>query len=186
MTGKPSIEYHELLFDVRRSVRYHRRRQQFLDRISDWTKVATAVAGSATVASLLASTSGGEAPQLALAQMLAAATAVLAALDVVFGFGKLARRHNDLAREFIALEQETLRAGATSTHDELVQLQAGRLAIEAKEPPHYRVLNAICYDELVTAMGYADEHRSNIYWFQRALAQFVDVFPSWIRKQAAP
>ena len=186
MTSEPSVDYHELLFDVRRSVRYHRRRQQFLDRVSDWVKAATAVAGSATVASLLAYTPGDESSQPTLAEMLAATTAILAALDVVFGFGKLARRHNDLAREFIALEQETLRAGSTSTPDNLVRLQTGRLAIEAKEPPHYRVLNAICYDELVTAMGYADKYRSNIYWFQRALAQFVDVFPSWIRKQATP
>ena len=173
MTSEPSVDYHELLFDVRRSVRYHRRRQQFLDRVGDWTRVATAVAGSATVAVLIADS--------ALSVALAAVTAVLAALDLVFAPGKLARRHSDLARDFILLEQDLLRTDSDPPPDELAQLRARRLAIEAEEPPHYRVLNAICFDELVTAMGYGDERRSNIRWFQRVFAQFVDVFPSWIR-----
>ena len=172
--SEPTREYHALLFAARRSVRYHMYRQRFLDRIADWGKAATAVSGSATVATLIAESQW--------AQYTAIATAIFAALDVVFAPSRVARHHNEIARDFIGLEQNALRAGSALSQDELLKLQTQRLDIEAKEPPIYRVLDAICNDELVRALGHPDEYRSNVTWFQRALKNIVDVQAHKIRR----
>ena len=99
--------YDKLLFGVQRSVRYHRRRERFLDRFADWGKVSTALAGSATFASMLA-TFEDPWPRLVAAGL----TAILAALDVIFNPGRLARQHDDFARDFIRLEREMVLAHA--------------------------------------------------------------------------
>jgi hypothetical protein len=49
------------------------------------------------------------------------------------------------------------------------------LAIEADEPPILRVLDAICHNELLRAMGYPKEREAQIAWYQRLLASFVDI-----------
>ena len=160
MTDEVDQVFRRLLFDVRRSVRYHRRRQQFLDRVADWIRVTTAIAGSGTVAVFLA-----EQREAALAA--AVLTAVLSASDVVFTPGRLARRHHEFAQQFLTLEQDMLLMGNKRPPSRLPAFQARRLKIESDEPPHYRVLNAMCHDEVVTALGYPDEMRTNITSFQR-------------------
>ena len=173
-------QHHKLLFAARRSVRYHMHRQRFLDRISKWGSALTAILGSATVMSLLAADQG----EGGWSQYVAAATAVFAALELVFGPARSARYHNELAREFIALEQEALRVGSTSmTGESLLGLQIRRLDIEAKESPVYRVLDAICHDEVAKAFGYPQEHRSNVTWFQRLLKNVVDIRADRLEKK---
>ena len=66
----------------------------------------------------------------------------------------------------------------------LVELQTHRLDIEATEPPTYRVLDATYHDELVTALGYGDEERTNVAWWQRIPRNFVDLRVDRIRKGA--
>ena len=172
-------QHYKLLFAARRSVRYHMHRQRFLDRISKWGSALTAIFGSATVMSLLADQGEGD-----RSQYVAAATAVFAALELVFGPARSARYHNELAREFIALEQEALRVGSTSTTAEsLLGLQIRRLDIEAKEPPIYRVLDVICNDEVAKAFGHPEEHRSNVTWFQRLFKNIVDIRADRLEKK---
>ena len=65
------------------------------------------------------------------------------------------------------------------------ELEAVRLDIEAREPPVLRVLDTMCHDELLTALGIEDGHRSNLGWWQRWPAQFVDVGAHRLRKRAA-
>ena len=157
-------QHHNLLFAARRSVRYHMYRQRFLDRISDWGSVTTAVVGSATFAAFL--TEQGWLPHAA------GATALFSAFEVIFRPGRLARQHNELARDFIALEQEALRTqAATLTPKALLALQTRRLDIEAKEPPVYRVLDTICHDELVRALGHPNEQQSNVTWVPTVLKE---------------
>ena len=170
--------YRHLLFGIRRSVRYHRHRERFLDWISNTFKVATAVAGSATVVSLLAK-AGPWWPEAA-----ATLTALFSAFDIVVAPGRTARLHNDLARDFIGLEKDTLGAGSGLSREDLVALEARRLDIEANEPPHYRVLNMICHNELVRALGESPEHYVDVWCFQRWLANLVDICPGRLEKRA--
>lgn len=173
-------EYDDLLFTVRRSVRYHRHRESFLDRVHQLGALLTAVAASATVATLLA-----ELPvRWTWMPLLTASVAALGgATELAFGPARAARRHDSLAVSFLALEKELLRAGRSLTPEILVELQSRRLDLEAGEPPVYRVLNAICHDELATAMGIDPSQRSNVTGWQRLWRHFVDVGAHRIRNR---
>lgn len=172
-------EHYKLLFAARRSVLYHRHRQRFLERVHNVGSLLTAFGGSATVATLLS--------RLPEAWALAAATvtAFSGAHELVFGTARGARLHDGLAREFVALEQELVRAGPGLSAEKLIDLQMRRLDIEANEPPIYRVLDAMCHDQLLTALGREDEHRTNVAPWQRWLRNLVtDPGLSRIRKRA--
>lgn len=53
MDSKIREKLHELLFGVRRSVRYHVKRQQFFDRLNGLTSFFNVVFGSAAVVALI-------------------------------------------------------------------------------------------------------------------------------------
>ena len=166
-----------LLFGIRRSVRYHMRRQRFFDRLERIGALASLVAGSSTVVTLLARVD----ERLVLAA--AAATAVAGASAVIFTPGLRARQHNDLARDFIALEQDLVRAGDAVTPERLAELKARRLQIEAAEPPILRVLDAMCHNELLTALDGDEGQRASITRLQRWLANWADFRADRLRKQ---
>ena len=176
--AEASAGHWRLLFSVRRSVRYHVRRERFFDRAHHVGAFVAALSGSATIATLLAG-------HQELVTAAAAATALAGAVEMVFGLARKARRHNHLAREFIALERDLVRAGEELPEPRLRELEAVRLDIEAREPPVLRVLDAICHDELVTALGIEDGHRSNLGWWQRWPAHLVDVGAHRLHKRAA-
>ena len=117
-----------------------------------------------------------------MAPLAAVLTALAGAHELVFGTARAARRHDGLARDFVALKQDLLRARPELTPESLVEFQTRRLDIEATEPPVYRVLDATCHDELVTALGYGAEHRTNVTRVQRLLRNFVDFRVERIRK----
>ena len=165
-----------LLFAVRRSVRYHMRRQRFFDRLERIGALASLAAGSSTIVALLASVD----ERLVLAA--AAATALAGASAVIFTPGLRARQHNDLAREFIGLEQDMVRA-ADVTPERLAELTARRLKIEAAEPPILRVLDAMCHNELLTALGGDEGQRASVTRLQRWLANWADFRADRVRKQ---
>ena len=48
-----------------------------------------------------------------------------------------------------------------------------------------RVLDAMCHDELVTALGIEARRRSEPKWYQRWLANIVDVGVQNLRKHAS-
>ena len=156
--------YRKLLFGVRRSVRYHFRRQRFFDAVNTSLLLAAAVAGFAT-------TVGVVSEMYTLARGAGIVTGMTSALQLIFTPGGLARLHNDLAREFIQLEKRAIVSGSSALED----LQAERLGIEAREPPHYRTLNLICHNELVRAMGGSEREYVDIPRLGRMLAHFTDL-----------
>ena len=184
--GKQTTElletgYEELLFAARRSVRYHRHRERFLDRMHHLGSLLTTFGGSATITAFVAELPADWAWLLPTAALI---TALAGAHEVVFRTAQGARQHASLARDFVILEQDLLGAGSSLTSKTLVELQTRRLDIEATEPPVYRVLDATCHDELVTALGVESSQRTNVRWWQRVCRHLLDVAPHRIRKQA--
>ena len=159
--------WHDLLFGVRRSVRYHMRRQQFFERWHTVTSAVSVIFGSATVVLLLSK----------MGTAWVAATAVVvtffSAIDLVVGTSRAARSHNDLARRFIDLEKSVTGVDQPS-EDAYRAFVARRLSIEADEPPVLRNLDILCHNELLRAMGYPSDHNAALGTAQRALAQFFD------------
>ena len=158
--------HHRLLFGVRRSVRYHNRRRMFFDRCHVVTSFLGVIFGSATFLSILAGAGSG------YALAAAAIVTLSSAIDLVVGTVKMARLHADLARQFISLEKALIPEESFSRLDEL---ETQRLEIEAGEPPPLRVLDSMCHNELARALGYPSSEFKGIRWYQRLLAQFMDI-----------
>lgn len=169
---------HELLFSVRRSVRYHMRRVAFFDAFNTSVQVLSLAFGSITVYTLL------QRADPAISATVAALVTVVAAVNLVVGSTRKARKHQDLAKAFIALEREITRE-KTPTDENLRRWTDKRLEIEAEEPPVLRVLDSICHNELVRAMGCDESHIVEIGFLQRMLAQFADVREHKIRRVGA-
>lgn len=173
-------ERHRLLFNVRRSIRYHSRRRQFFDRYRLFTSAMSAIFGSAAIATVM-STVGKEYTIAA-----AAAITILSIVDLVVGSARMARLHEDLYRRFIQLEKEIVSIAEEGfSEDALLRFTASRLSIEADEPPVKRVLDSLCYNELVRAMGYNQEQFIRVRWYQRLLAQLMDIQQDRLAKRSA-
>ena len=97
-----SQDYRDLLFSVRRSVRYHLRRQRSIDRLHKLGATFSVFAGSATLATALADRAGD------LLLYFAAATAFFGAFEIVWRPAGMARPHVGLSRDFIELERSLL------------------------------------------------------------------------------
>jgi len=164
---EPASELHELLFCVRRSVRYHVRRRKFFERFNLAVQALAVIFGSATIYAVLGQL--GEAWAIGAA----AVVTVTSAVNLVVDTPRLARLHYDLARRFIELEREIVGADAQDGAA-LRRWQAQRLEIETEEPPVLHVLNAICHNELARAMGYPREELARIGPLQRLFAHLFD------------
>lgn len=158
---------HDLLFGIRRSIRYHHRRRAFFDRLDQITNMVSVIFGSAAVYGVL------EQDYKSLALVAAGLVTVLSAVNLVLGSAQRARAHSDFARQFIDLEKRLLVSELHQTvlHD----VTAARLTIEAEEPPVLHVLNVICHNEQMRAMGYPKEELVKVHWWQRAFAQMMDL-----------
>lgn len=172
-------DLHQLLFGVRRSVRYHTRRRLFFDRLNKLSTFLSALAGTATVASVLAELP----PPWIIA--FAVAVAVFSVIDLVIGTAQASRLHHDLARQFIALEKGLISLQEPSQED-INRLISQRLDIEQNEPPPLKVLDSICHNELLRAMDYPKKDFIKIIWYQRLLSQFMDVREYTVTKLPTP
>jgi hypothetical protein len=159
-------ERYGLLFDVRRSVRYHTRRRRWFDRLHRITVFASVILGSATFASL-----NGTLLSPNWSVFFAAAITIISALDLVFSHAVRARIHHDFQRRWISLEREIIRAGVYDG-SKYVDLCEKRLEIEAEEDPTMRVLDVLCHNEQVLADGHGDRFR--VTFMQRLLANLTD------------
>jgi hypothetical protein len=177
LSEKEQSELHDLLFGVRRSIRYHNRRCRFFDGFDKFVKVISVVCGSAAFAAATAQHS-------VIIMIFTGLVAVFSAINLVVGPAQAARLHEDLARKFARLEYEITRANNLS-RDQLNHFQAERLMIETEEPPAMRVLDTICHNELCEALGYDRCEFYKVGFFQSLFAHVIDLWPSHIRKENA-
>jgi hypothetical protein len=177
MSKKPN-EHYGLLFDVRRSIRYHNRRRAFFDRLHTLSSAASLVFGSAVVASLLGQ-------YTAFTAAAGVVVTVFSCADLVAGSTQKARLHWDLARRFADLEKSLIKNARPDT-EAMRKMQEERLSIEADEPPVLRVLDCLCYNEMIKAEGRPPEKEATpISRRQRLFAQWFDIAPESIRLQAS-
>jgi hypothetical protein len=161
-------ELHKLLFGVRRSARYHVRRQQYFERLDKFIKIFTTIGALGTVTTILAK--ANEWWTLGYGT----AAGFFSLLDIVIGTSQLARTHSDLSAEFILLEKDMVLAGDRIPKSELAKFTARRLEIEIKEPPPLRVLDRLCYNDLVRAMGYDKSCQKKVTRLQKFFSPFFD------------
>ena len=164
MTSDLDDKTYELLFAVRRSVRYHERRRRFYEIWNTITVASAVIGGSSAFAALMADST-------TVSTVFSALVALVGALDLAVGTARRADRHGDLARQFIALEQEFAH-GRNLEDDEYETLTRRRLAIEASEPPVLRLLDAMCHYEVLRSLGDATRH-PRVPWLRRAASQWL-------------
>ena len=158
---------YDLLFGIRRSVRYHMRRRRFYEVWNTITVATAVVGGSSAVAAFFAQLpAGGQWTPIILSGIVA----IIGAIDLAVGTGRRADLHGDLARQFISLEQRFAHGRNLEDveHEEIVK---ARLQIEASEPPVMRLLDALCHFELLRSLGDAGQH-PQISWIRRILANW--------------
>lgn len=159
-----SDEQYGLLFDVRRSIRYHERRRAFFERLHRLTSFFTIILAGAVLFEL----AGTGSPALWL-QVVSLLAAMLAALDMIVGFANRAAAHQGLRGRFVDLEMAIFSAGEDA--DSWQRHRLSRLQIERDEPPVYRALDLLCRNELLIAEGFshqkAPEHFACVGWWRR-------------------
>lgn len=139
-------EFSNFHLKLKRSILYHRARQDFFDFWAIVISFITVIGCLAIVFAL--SSPGGD--QIAI---IAAATVAIAQfIELLTHPGYMGRRHDILAIDFIHLERELVR---TPSDD---NLQPGYfidrlLQIEAREPPLKRYLDVICHIDIAHSIG---------------------------------
>ncbi|KKK94049.1 hypothetical protein LCGC14_2686750 [marine sediment metagenome] len=164
-------KHSDLLFGVRRSVRYHSRRLMFFDRWHKVTSGINVVFGSAALMTILARWPHE------ITAFAALMVTLFSTIDLIVGHATAARRHQDLYRSFIELEKDII----SETLD-VNQGTVRRLSLEAEEPPIKRILDTICHNDLARSMGYDASEMWRVKWYQRWPAQFFDIGLDSIRR----
>lgn len=166
-------KYSDLLWDVRRSRRYHDRREQFLLRTARTGTWLSLVGSSATVFAVIGGTWG--------ATLAGLATMAISAFNLAVGAGDAARKHNDLRRRFIALEVEMVRADQDDLPAVVRDWAAEYLKIESDEPPIMGNLDRLCHNELVRAEGRGK--LASVGWCARWLSNVLPARDIAVRAQ---
>lgn len=178
MSAEINKEVDKLLFGIRRSIRYHLRRRKFFDNVHKTSTFLSALSGTATIAAVLAKAG----PNLTIT--FAALVAIFSIIDLVIGTAQAARLHDDLARRFFNLEKAII-STKEAIEENLANFTSQRLDIEADEPPPLKVLDSICHNELLRAMGYDRSEYVKIEWYQRVFAHFFDLMEHKIHSKHA-
>ena len=137
----------DILFDVRRSVRYHLYRQKFFEQFHTISTVLNFLAGSSAVTLILAY------PDLKLiAASFSILIVILSTIDVVVGTTRKSTLHSDLAVQFINLEKQ-ISPEINLDDEKYEKLRQRKLDIEMREPPILRLLDVVCYFEVYRSLG---------------------------------
>lgn len=158
----------QLLFNIRRSIRYHNARRQHYERLHLLTSALCVTFGTGTTFALLFGV------DRSWAAAAAAIVTVAAVLDLVVGTTTKVRMHHDLSRRFIALEKLIIQKIHANALD-LRHWEAERLTIQADEPPLLKVLETMAHNDLLQAYGADASYLIPVRWYQRWLAPFFDV-----------
>ena len=147
MTKKElNLKVQALLFNTRRSRRYHEWRVKFFRRFNVVRAIMTAVSTSGALAYLL---KYNKIDWVLFA--LVAASAFLTILELAIRMGARESLHQDLLRSFVTLERDIVVKGSVIAEGDYNALNADYIDIEVNEPPVLRVLNRLCYNAEIRA-----------------------------------
>ena len=138
----------DLLFSIRRSVRYHMHRRRFYEAWNTYTITVALVGGSVSLVAFLGNYLHDYLP------IFLAFVSLVAIIDLAFGpTVRKAGHHGELARCFIELEK-IFAKGENLTKDQIEVATKQRLEIEASEPPIMRLLDVMCHYEIMKSIGH--------------------------------
>jgi len=135
---------YNLIFGVRRSIRYHHRRRAWFEAWHNLTLTFSFFGSSAAAAAVFGQWS-------AEFFWFPVAVALLLAADLVIGFSRKAALHRLLGWRFAALER--IIPLRSLSDEEYKWFWSQRLEIEQDEPPVMRLLDTLCHYALLRSLG---------------------------------
>lgn len=160
-----------LLFDVRRSARYHDRRAAFFERLQQINSGLTIMLSGSVVFDIARP---GDTP--AWMYLLALVAALFAIWDIAVGYSKMADKHRNLRMRWISMESELIRADTANSWDSFV---VQRLDIEKDEPPVYRALDVLCHNELLVADKHGKPNEADGWFKVPAIKRWTSQIFQW-------
>lgn len=153
-------------FNVLRNALYHTARRRSLERLNRVFNFAVVVLGAAAVGDSLARF-GIEGHWLALA------IAVIGALQLVLDFGRQARDHQALQRDYYALLADIEAAPEADTL-QCASWYSRMIRITADEPPTLRAIDAKAYNDAIDATElFGRDQRLHVPFHHRLLGGFI-------------
>jgi len=151
---------YDLLWGVRRSIRYHDRRRRFFSACHSivlGSGIALATVGFAIASRVI---DGQWLVGFGVFAML------IFLLDLLFGFSQCACNHTILKHRFSDLEKDII---MNTDENNIAAFKARRIEIEKDEPPIRRALDILCHNELAKSEAIDDIYK--ITRIQRLTAQ---------------
>lgn len=155
MDPQTTYKYEVEKYHVRRSVKYHDYRRRFFDNLLNVSLFLAISSGPAMIFLSTIVDSENNADKL-IGYLPAICASIFAGVALVGKAGVKAALHNELKTEFIRLRQDMERRANVSDQD-VAEWTAARLAIETREPPINRVIDALCHNEVTQSMGVKDK-----------------------------
>ncbi|MGY9050004.1 MAG: hypothetical protein ACKVKF_23950, partial [Rhodobacterales bacterium] len=164
LTMTPDRE--NIRFNVLRNALYHTARRRTLERWSRIFNFMVVVLGAAAVGNVVEIYG---IPQ----HWVGMSVAIIGALQLVFDFGRQARDHQTLQRDYFSLLAE-IEAAPSADSDTCAGWYSQMIRISADEPPILRALDAKAYNDALDASGSFDStERLEIPFFHRCIGGFV-------------
>ncbi len=139
---------YDLLFSIRRSVRYHKHRRRFYEAWNTLTITVALIGGSSSVVIAVGDLWPNYLP------LIPAVVTIVAIIDLAVGTSvRKAGHHGELAWRFIQLEK-AVPIDISLSKEEIEKVKKERLEIEASEPSIMRLLDVMCHYEILKSYGH--------------------------------
>jgi hypothetical protein len=137
------VERDNIRFNVLRNALYHSSRRRHFERLSRSFTFTTVMLGTAAASNglLRIGISGAE---------IGVVVAAIGALQLVFDFGRSARDHQALQRDYYALLAD-IEERSEATDTDCAAWQARMIRITGDEPPTLRAVDAKAYNDAIDA-----------------------------------
>lgn len=153
-------ERENIRFNVLRNALYHTARRRALERINRWFNFLVVILGAAAVGDIFAKYG---IPQ----SYMGLAVAVIGAMQLVFDFGRQARDHQGLQRDYYRLLAD-IEASVDDGEAARANWYSRMIQITADEPPTFRALEAKAYNDAADAMELPRGERLHVpFWHRR-------------------
>ena len=175
-------QYHNEIYHVRRSIKYHAHRQRFFENALNFSLFLAF--GSGPVLVFLAVTADGSHENVDWVRYAPAIfTSVFTGAALVAKVSVKSNLHSELKIEFIRLQQDMeMRRSEAQDEDAVAGWTAQRLGIETREPPINRVVDGLSHNEVLQSMGEKDTTRYvRVLVWHRMVGPFTRYFDNGLR-----
>ncbi|ACM39268.1 Hypothetical Protein Avi_9514 (plasmid) [Allorhizobium ampelinum S4] len=177
-----AVKFDQQLAYLEQDIRYYRKRSNFFDFLHTVTMIVVLLSSFAATISFVGEIFSDNYIKLMLG-LLGFLNVFVTALDAVIGFSKHARKHDDSFKQASRLHLKmTERSIIAATQEDYNELFSQYNEIRIENPPIYKALRAICYNEVLEVNNWEPEGKIIIPEPKRVFAAFFQ-FSSWSPKR---